>query len=495
MASKNSELAPRSAGDSCTPAKLRQPAPLLSLPACQQLLCVLADVHAGAGGAAGGPSSSAQQQDSGTTRPQFWEAAERPPAVLLVPPQLAVQGIELVRRAVEAGGPTFQPGAAAAEAPSWRVAMAAQVAAIYSACYQAIWGAKVLQSAEAYQLLLSAARLRRLLRPADGAAAAPAAADDEAAAEAALLAENAVGTRRRRQRSAAHEMPSLAAASKRHAAAGVTLPAAKRIKTEHGGRPSTAGGDGSAVAELLQLFSSPTVKPPASDSQQGQQQRTAGRKRIAPVAVSQQQQGEPSEPQQQQQAAAAPPQAQQQQQDKPARKHIVPQQIGPTATSSKPASAGPDLSQQGSGAAADAASVEQQGEDDTLDGQPVPPGWQQSQRRIIISKAANMTGVGWVWQVCVPCSVFGMPACGMCHCAVASGVLLWSLYFCVPCLDAPGPQVHSISPAPLCWPAMLAEEQQEEMWAAYIADKEFLAEMLGVSAGNNHLTRAAACFV
>ncbi|PRW60124.1 hypothetical protein C2E21_1573 [Chlorella sorokiniana] len=400
--------------NSAAAAKLRQPAPLLSLPACQQLLCVLADTHAGAGGAAGGPSTSGQQQGSGAAGPQFWAAAERPPAVLLVPPQLAVQGIELVRRAVEAGGPSIQPTAAAAEASSWRVAMVAQVAAIYTACYQAIWGAKVLQSAEAYQLLLSAARLRRLLRPADGTAAAPAAADDEAAAEAALLAENAVGNRRRRQRSAAHELPSLGVASKGKAAAGAALPAAKRIKTERGSRPSSTGGDGSAVAELLQLFSSPAAKPPASGSEQGQQQRTAGRKRITPVAVSQQQEQQPAQPQEhQQQQAEGQPQASSQQHGKPARKRIVPQHNGP-ASGSKLASADPKPSQQGSGASAAAASTEQQGEDGMAGMEAAPSGWQQGQRRIIISKAADMT-----------------------------------------------------------------EEQQEEMWAAYIADKEFLAEMLG----------------
>ncbi len=371
------------AASSSAIAKLRQAAPLLSLPACRQLLCMLADTHAAAGGKTGGPSTSSQQQGLGTAGLQLWEVAERPPAVLLVPPQLAVQGIELVRRAVEAGGPTF-PRTAATDSPSWRVAMAAQVAAIYSACYQAIWGAKVLQSAEAYQLLLSAARLRRLLRPAGGAAAEPAAADDEAAAEAALLAENAVGSRRRRQRSTAHELPSLGAVPKQLAAAGGALPAAKRIKTERGGRPSS-GGDGSAVAELLQLFSSPAVKQPASGSEQGQQQRTAGRKRVTPVAVPQEQ------PEQQLQQAAAPPQAQEQQQAKPAHKRIVPQQIGPATTSNRPASAGRTPSQQGSGVPSDAAAVEHAGEA-ALDGEPVPAGWQQGQRRIIISKAADMTG-------------------------------------------------------------------------------------------------------
>ena len=31
-------------------------------------------------------------------------------------------------------------------------------------------------------------------------------------------------------------------------------------------------------------------------------------------------------------------------------------------------------------------------------------------------------------------------------------------------------------------PLVVADEQREEMWAAYIADKELLVEMLGVSA-------------
>lgn len=395
-------------------ARLRQPAPLLSLPACQQLLCMLADVQTPAGDAAGGLSTSGQQQKAGPARPQLWTAAERPPAVLLVPPQLAVQGIELVRRAVEAGGPTSQPAAAAAEAPSWRAAMAAQVAAIYSACYQAIWGAKVLQSAEAYQLLLSAARLRRLLRPADGGTAVPAAADDEAAAEAALLAENAVGSRRRRQRSAAHELPSLGTAAKGTASAGGALPAAKRIKTQHGSKPSSAGGDGSAVAELLQLFSSPAFKQPASGGEQDQQQRTAGRKRITPVAVSQQ------EPQQEQQQGAAQRQAQAQQQDKPARKRIVPQQIGPTTHSSQPASTGLQLSQQGSDAVANAAGAVQQGGEEG-EGEAVQPGLQQGQRRIIISKAADMTGAGV--SLVMGCSGLGALLCVLAR--------LWMLAACL----------------------------------------------------------------
>lgn len=412
-----------------------------------------------------------QPQPSGAAGSASASAAARPPALLLVPPQLAVQGIELVRQAVEAGGPSFQP-AAAADAPSWRADMAARAAAIYAACYQAIWGAKVLQSAEAYQLLLSAARLRRLLRPAGSSgAAAPAAADDEAAAEVALLAENAVGNRRRRQRSAAHELPSLAGTAGKVAAAGGAPPAAKRIKTEHNSGPSSSTGAGSAVAELLQLFSSPAPGQPPSGSKQGQQQQgqkqAAGRKRIQPVPVvpppQQQQQQQPSQApseEQQQQQPAQPPI--QEQQGKPARKRIVPQQVGP-ATCTKPASAQPKASQQGSDAPAGDAVAEQQPQAEV---QQAPLGWQHSQQRVVISKAAARTG-----------AVFSLFLFVLFNCAVVMGCLLG-------CRQRENATLAGASvPASLAAapPSCPAEEEQEELWASYIADKEFLAEMLGVS--------------
>ena len=332
-------------------------------------------------------------------------AAPAPPALLLVPPQLVAHGLQLVQRAAEASG-TSAPA-------SWRAGLVAQAAALYASCYQALWGAQVLRSAEAYQLLLSVARLRQLLRSGAGGGAAgtaAAAADAEAAAEARLLAHNAVNPgRQRRQRSNAHELPALGGQ-----AGTSSAPPPKRQKTE-GSSGSGGAGGGSAVAELLQLFNPAAAGEPASQQQaasdsQGQQQ--PARKRIMAVPVGQGPQPAPALAQQQQQQ-------QQQHQAPPARKRITPQQVGPASTA---AAAGGRAGRQGASAAA-------------------PP--QQG--------AAAVAAAGAPLDAPAAAGDGGAGGRGQ------QRVLM---------LKREG----------------MSEVEAEAQWAAYIQDKELLAEMLGVSA-------------
>ena len=378
----------------------RQPVPLLSLPACRQLLGMLAELkqprqqqqeqeQQDAGAASPGLRSQPKPPGSaGGLKGRFEVAAPQaalaqgPPALLLVPPQLAAQGIDLVCRVVEAADGALQQQQQALEGPDarWRGDMAALVAAMYATCYQAIWGAKVLQSAEAYQLLLSAARLRMLLRSNGNAAAAPAAADAdaEAAAEAEALMQNAVGNRRRRQRSAAHEL-----GGARAPAGGSAPPAPKRLKSEH---------SGTAVAELLQLFHPGVPQQPlrlqhADESQQGQQQAQQApppsRRRIMAVHVN-----EAAAAAQQQHAAASWP-----------RKRITLQQIAPstgTAAGGAQAMAGGKASTGGAGGSS-AALLDAAGEalpavGDAAAVAPAGVQQQQAEQRVRISRAAHMTG-------------------------------------------------------------------------------------------------------
>jgi hypothetical protein len=374
--------------------------------------------------------------------------SQGPPALLLVPPQLAVQGVELVRQAVEADGTSADA--------SWHADMAVRVTAIYGACYQALWGAKVLQSAEAYQLLFSAARLRMLLRTGaeGGLVSAAAAADDEAAAEAALLTHNAVGSRRRR-------LPS--GPQGPGGAAGGELPAVKRLKTNASSAAtsdSDAARSGDAVNELLQLFQQPegqqqqpaVVGSEQRGQQQQEQQGPQGRKRITAVPVQQEQ------PPPQQQAAAAP-----------GRRRIVPQQIAPppiAAAGGQALGAGSDAQQQAEAEQAESGDEGRQQGADEEDGEDEESGREErGQQRVVITKTANMTGDPA--PPAAPHSTnLGLP-----------GVAL-PAYSTSGLSDAHMPALLPCSAASA---ACFADEQREEMWAAYIADKELLVEMLGVS--------------
>lgn len=302
-------------------------------------------------------------------------AEQGPLALLLVPPQLVPHGLELVRQAVEAA--SSKRSTQGSDSSSWCAELAGRVAAIYASCYQAMWGAQVLQSAEAYQLLLPASRMRTLLRMAAGSGRAAAAGagdgEAEAAAEAALLAQNAVGIRQRRLRGTAHELPVLGkatpGASSPTAVGGA--PPAKRRKPDPNAAAGAGGGSStSAVAELLQLF-----QPPASQDVRDQQQQPQGeppqhlvqRKRIQALPV------------RQEQHAGAEQQQQQQPQQGRERKRIVPQQLQPepAATQMQKVQEPP---QQPARAEDAGAQPEQDG------------GGAAGYQRVIISKTDGMTG-------------------------------------------------------------------------------------------------------
>ncbi|KAL4458540.1 hypothetical protein ABPG75_013405 [Micractinium tetrahymenae] len=156
----------------------RQPPHLLSLAACPRLLEILATVQPAQGAVAGASKAAgAGRRRSEVGCEQQTEQGSL--ALLLMPPQLVPHGLELVRQAVGASssGRGMQGGADC----SWCAELAERVAALYASCYQAMWGAQVLQSAEAYQLLLPAARMRMLLRAAagSGSEAAASTADEE----------------------------------------------------------------------------------------------------------------------------------------------------------------------------------------------------------------------------------------------------------------------------------------------------------------------------
>ncbi|KAL4859302.1 Microsomal glutathione S-transferase 3 [Chlorella vulgaris] len=423
----------------------RQQAQALSPPACQRLLSMLAEVqpqpqqqqtvapkqqqHVPSPAAVASPNDPADLKlaDSqaigggGNTRRSTGargreQAAlgvgyQSPPALLLVPPQLAVQGLELVCRAVAADGSgsgswSKLPPAGSISGASRLADMAVSVSAIYLACYQAMWGGRVLRSAEAYQLLLVAAKLRMLLHSSGGGStqAGAGTADNEAAAEAALVAQNAVSGRRRRPRSCAADLQPLGAAGAATIAAGGATSRAKRLKADPGGQ------DGDAVRQLLQLFQQQPLSAPQAGqpgealagsgpgSQQGQvQQQHRGGRRVVAVQVQQRPEG-----------SAQPSSAS-------AHKRITPQQLAPSAA-----------------AAAAAAGV-------LL----LPAGSQQQQEQ---PQQAEVPARGNIVAAA--------------HGAMAA--------------DGRVQQRVVISKA-----ANMTEEEQDEVWAAYIADKEFLVEMLG----------------
>ncbi|KAI3435901.1 hypothetical protein D9Q98_001959 [Chlorella vulgaris] len=423
----------------------RQQAQALSPPACQRLLSMLADVqpqpqqrqtvalkqqrHVPSPAAVASPNNPADSKlaDSqaiggggntcrstgarGREQAALGVGDQTPPALLLVPPQLAVQGLELVCRAVAADGSgsgswSRLPPAGSISGASRLADMAVSVSAIYLACYQAMWGGRVLRSAEAYQLLLVAARLRMLLHSGGGGSTQVGAgtADNEAAAEAALVAQNAVSGRRRRPRSCAADLQPLGAAGAATIAAGGATSRAKRLKADPGGQ------DGDAVRQLLQLFQQQPLPAPqagqpgealagsAPVSQQGQvQQQHRGGRRVVAVQVQQEPEG-----------SAQPGSA-------AAHKRITPQQLAPSAAAAA-AAAGVLLLPAGSQQPQEQpqqAEVPARGNSvAAAHGAMAADG--RAQQRVVISKAANMT-----------------------------------------------------------------EEEQDEVWAAYIADKEFLVEMLG----------------
>jgi hypothetical protein len=322
--------------------------------------------------------------------------------------------------------------------------MAAQVAAIYLACYQAMWGARVLQSADGCQLLLSAARMRMLLRSQGGRAAGTGAVDAEAAAEAELVKHSTVGGRRRRSHSSVCGMVGTSRSVR-----PADGPAAKRLKPD----PGVESG-GSAVTELLQLFQpvepaqpGPTTAP---SSQQAQQAQRGGRKHIVPVPVA----SGPAE------AAATIV--------SPARKRITPQHIKPVSEAAGVpcGTLQPSIGEQ--------EPQQQQGKGHSLtkrlEGSGSVSGHISerqgcAQQRVVLTNTALMTGANQAAGLRGACTTGcdgAMPLCSGCGKGVGK--------------RGPG-GVHGY--CAICF----AEEQQEAVWAAYIADKEVLLEMLGVSTG------------
>jgi hypothetical protein len=420
---------------SASGSRQRQQAQALSPPACQRLLGMLADVqpqpqqrqtvapkqqrHVPSPAAVASPNNPADSKlvDSqaiggggntcrstgarGREQAALGVGDQTPPALLLVPPQLAVQGLELVCRAVAADGSgsgswSRLPPAGSISGASRLADMAVSVSAIYLACYQAMWGGRVLRSAEAYQLLLVAARLRMLLHGGGGGSTqgGVGTADNEAAAEAALVAQNAVSGRRRRPRSCAADLQPLGASGAATTAAGGPTSRAKRLKADPGGQ------DGDAVRQLLQLFQQQPL--PASQagqpgealagsgpgSQQGQvQQQHRGGRRVVAVQVQQRPEG-----------SAQPSSAS-------AHKRITPQQLAPSAAAAA-AAAGVLLLPAGSQQPQEQpqqAEVPARGNSvAAAHGAMAADG--RAQQRVVISKAANMTGAPWEGRLhaCLP---------------------------------------------------------------------------------------------
>lgn len=333
----------------------------LSLEACPRLLSMLATAQPAEMSRPGGEKAAGggRRRSEVGCEPQ---AEQGPLALLLVPPQLVPHSLELVRQAVEAS--SSKRSAQGSDFDSWCAQLAEQVAAIYSSCYQAMWGAQVLQSADAYQLLLPASRMRMLLRVAAGQARFPPAGaadgEAEAAAEAALLAQNAVGIRQRRQRSSGLAGLGRAPPGAASVATAGALPPVKRYKIDRSA-PAVAGSasGSSAVAELLQLFN------PGASNEAQERQPQGGKLQHT--------REEPTE--------VAPGQQQQQQQ----RRRIVPQQLQPGPASAPMQDKEEDRQQPAEGE--EAGEEPDRGADDAA-------GYQ----RVIISKTDGMTGdcVAWL---------------------------------------------------------------------------------------------------
>ena len=318
------------------------------------------------------------------------------PALLLLPPWLVAHALDLARQALEAAVlppqqhvlPSGGGASASDQSCSWQADMAARVFALYSSCYHAAWGARVLQGETlSKQLLAAAQRLRALLQASVSGACGGGAPPDDAGAEAAALGQLAGKRGRRTAGHAAAPAPAKRAKQQ----AGAARPAGN-------GEPAQSG----AVAELLQLFQ---PDAPGSSQEEGTQQA------IDPLP-----------------APAG---------GKPARRRIVPQLVAAQAPAAKPTSPPTALQSttqplKGASAGVDHAASAGAGERADDDSEPLAP-----RQRVMIVKSAGMTGerarwagAGWrAWQCERAQSVSSKHGCALVPCdADEEQEAAWSAY-------------------------------------------------------------------